>query len=93
MNDSEAKISLLREDGEELSKKKKRRKKSKEVPLRALGDVTNDLELIMFELVHEHKLQAHEVIGIIYMWIQVHYPDALEVYEDGTNPLLTYTHI
>lgn len=58
--------------------------------VRPLGDVTTDLEPLLFELVDIHKLQAHEVLGIIYAWISLHYPGAIEEFEDGTNPSFIY---
>jgi len=58
--------------------------------IRPLGEITEDLEPLMFELVEQHKMQAHEVLGMILFWITSHYPDAVEVYEDGTSPILVY---
>jgi hypothetical protein len=54
--------------------------------LRPLGDITQDLEPLYFEMVHDHKMQAHEVIGQFLAWVEVHYPDAIEEYLDGTKP-------
>lgn len=58
--------------------------------LRPLGNITDDMEELLYELMDEHGLQFHEVIGIVYAWTQVHYPSAFEVYEDGSSPILTY---
>jgi hypothetical protein len=58
------------------------------IKLRPLGSVTQDLEPLLYELVHAHQLQLHEVFALIKAWVDVHYPDAIEVYEDNTNPTL-----
>lgn len=58
--------------------------------LRPLGEVTEELEPLLFEMVHGHKLQKHEVFGIINQWIDAHYPDAIERYVDGGSPVLYY---
>ena len=58
--------------------------------IRKLGDVTSNLEPLLLEMYEKHGLQFHEVLGIIYLYTQVHYPEAFETYEDGTKPILTY---
>lgn len=63
----------------------------KKKKLRPLGDVTTDLEKIMWEMTLGHKLQVHEIFGIIAAWAEVHNPDAIEHYVDGTRPVL-YGH-
>jgi hypothetical protein len=63
--------------------------------LRPLSDITLDLEELLFEMTgtnkNEHGLQLHEVIGIIAYWAQVHNPECIETYLDGTHPIL-YGH-
>ena len=55
--------------------------------LRPLGQVTSDLEPLLFEMVYDHELQVHEIIGIIYQWIQLHADDAIEEFdEEGAPP-------
>ena len=56
--------------------------------LRPLGDITQDLEPLLFEMVEKHDLQTHEILAIIKGWIDVHYPDANEEYLDGSSPVL-----
>ena len=59
--------------------------------LRPLGDITTDLEPLILEMVCEHKLQAHELLGMIYLYLQVHCPSSIEVYDaDGSSPVLFY---
>jgi hypothetical protein len=58
--------------------------------MRPLGKITEDLEPLLFEMVINHKLQCHEILGIVYLWVQVHAPGAIEVYQDGSNPVLKY---
>lgn len=65
------------------------RKKKKKI--RPLGEITDDLEPLWFEMVCDHKLQAHEVMGLFLTWAEVHYHDCIERYMDGTRPIL-YGH-
>lgn len=65
------------------------RKKKK---LRPLGEITTDLEPLWFELVREHRLQNHEIIGLFLQWRQTHNLESQEVYVDGTTPVLYYGH-
>ena len=55
--------------------------------IRPLGDITEDLEPLYFEMLLEHKLQPHEVIGLFLQWQQTHVPNATEKYTDGTSPV------
>ena len=58
--------------------------------LRPLGKITSDLEPLIEELIDGHKLQWGEVLFLIYGYLMIHYSDAQEQYEDGTNPKFTY---
>lgn len=59
--------------------------------LRPLGDITQDLEPLLFEMVDNHALQKGEVLALISVWIDIHYPLAIEVYEnDNTSPEMFY---
>lgn len=51
---------------------------SKKPKIRACGAVTCDMEPLLEELVDDHELQAHEIVGLIFNWIAVHRPDAIE---------------
>lgn len=50
--------------------------------LRPVGKITEDMEPLLFELVEDHELQRHEVLGLINAWIETHYPGALEEFEE-----------
>ena len=58
--------------------------------MRPLGKITDDMEELLYEMVDDHKMQKNEVLSIIASWIDVHYPDAIEMYEDGSNPIFYY---
>lgn len=58
--------------------------------LRPLGQITNDLEKILCEMVDTQEMQLHEILGVVLLYIQSHRPDAIEVYEDGSSPILSY---
>lgn len=60
--------------------------------MRPLGKITDDLEPLLYELVHEHGLQKHEVIALVAAWIDCHYPSAVEKYDDKSIPVLFYGH-
>ncbi len=59
--------------------------------LRPLGDILLDLEPYLEEVVDTHSLQKSDVLALISWWIDVHRPECIEQYLDGTNPVL-YTH-
>lgn len=52
--------------------------------LRPLGDITDDLEPLLLEMVVKHKMQNHEILGLVYAYLRAHCPDSEEVYDDGT---------
>lgn len=58
--------------------------------LRPLGQITEQMELLLEEMTDSHEMQAHEILGIIFLWLKTHRPDSIEIYEDGTNPILNY---
>lgn len=59
----------------------------KKIKLRPLSDVTSDIEPLLQEMVDSHGMQAHEILGIIYFYLLVHRPEAIEEYEDGGRPI------
>lgn len=61
-----------------MAKKKKK--------LRPLGKITADLEPLYFEMLIDHKMQRHEVIGLFLQWAETHML-GLETYTDGSNPV------
>ena len=59
--------------------------------LRPLGQITSDLEKLYEELIDEHDLQMHEILGLFYFWCMSHRPGAIERYvEDGSSPIIKY---
>lgn len=58
--------------------------------LRPLGSITQDMEPLIQEMVYAHKMQTHEILGIIFLYLQSHCPEAMEEYEDGTTPSIFY---
>jgi hypothetical protein len=53
--------------------------------LRRLGQITSDQEAILEEMIDGHDMQCGEVLALVYNWIRVHRPSAIEEYEDGTG--------
>ena len=58
--------------------------------LRPLGNILLDLEPILEEMIDAHDLQKSDVVALISGWIDAHRPGCIEVYEDGTSPVLFY---
>lgn len=56
--------------------------------IRPLGLITSDLEPLWFELLINHQLQIHEVVGIFVEWARIHCPCSIEIYEDNSSPLI-----
>lgn len=52
--------------------------------LRQMGEVTGDLEKLLFEMSgnqkHEHGLQKGEVLALVSRWFDIHNPEAIEKY-------------
>lgn len=61
--------------------------------IRPMGEITQDLEYLISEMIDGHKLQAGEVDALITAYIRIHYPGAYEQYTDGTMPVQFYGHI
>lgn len=58
--------------------------------IRRLGDITEDLEPLIFELVEGHDMQWGEILNLIKGYLEIHCPGAQEEYEDGTRPIMYY---
>lgn len=61
------------------------KKSTTQKKLRRLGDITEDLEPLLFELAVDHDLQRGEILALIFNWINVHVPEAIEEYTDGSE--------
>jgi hypothetical protein len=58
---------------------------------RRLGDILLDMEPLIQEAMDDHDLQWGDMLGLIYTYLQVHYPDHKEVYiENGKSPVFFY---
>lgn len=53
--------------------------------MRPVGQITDELEPLLYELCEDHEMQRHEILGMIDYWIRYHYPGAIEEYEDETE--------
>jgi hypothetical protein len=59
--------------------------------LRPVGEVTTDMEALLYELSVDHDLQHGEVLALVYAWLQIHVPEQREIYEqDGSSPVFCY---
>lgn len=66
----------------------KRQKKNR---IRPLGQVLLDMEPLLFEICEQHELQLGELLSLVDRWVRIHYPSAVEVYEeDGASPVFKY---
>lgn len=55
--------------------------------LRKLGDIMLDMEPLLEELVDSQDLQKGEILALIDWWVNIHRPEAIEQYMDGSNPI------
>jgi len=58
--------------------------------LRRLGDITADMELLIDEMIIDHDLQRGEVISLINGFIESHYPDSIERYEEDDSRSIVF---
>lgn len=58
--------------------------------IRSVGKILLDIEPLLEELTDDHDMQWGDVLGLVYMWLQVHAPESQEVYLDGSKPILKY---
>lgn len=65
----------------------------KKQKLRRLGDITQDLEPLILEMVEDHDMQAGEILSLVYGYLQIHAPASFEIYEeDLSRPIYYYGH-
>lgn len=57
---------------------------------RTTGDILLDIEPLILELVEKQGLQTGDVLALIYGYLLIHCPGAMEEYEDGSNPIYYY---
>lgn len=58
--------------------------------IRPLGKIMLELEYRADEAMATHDLQWGDVLGLVYVWLMIHHPDARETYMDGTHPEFYY---
>lgn len=59
--------------------------------LRPLGQVQDDLEPLLEEMVDGHELQSIDVMALVYQWLETHRPGCFPVYtDDGSSPVFYY---
>ncbi len=69
-----------------------KQKKTTQKQLRPLGDITMDMEPLLFEMCQGHDLQHGEILGLVKTWLDIHFPSGKEEYFDNTNPVYYYGH-
>ena len=55
-----------------------------------MGDVMHSLEDVVTEMIEGHDLQKGEVMALVSKYIDIHFPGAIEEYEDGSRPVEYY---
>lgn len=57
---------------------------------RRLGDITTDMEPLILEMVEQHDLQMGEILNLIRGYLEIHCPQSVETYLDGSHPIFYY---
>ena len=57
---------------------------------RKMGDIIQDFEDLAAEVAIEHELQMGDILSLVFNYMRVHYPQCVEIYEDGSNPEFYY---
>jgi hypothetical protein len=55
-----------------------------------LGDLTGQMEPILQAMVDKQDMQMGEILNIIRGYLEIHRPECIEQYEDGTRPIFYY---
>lgn len=58
--------------------------------LQRMGDIMFELEDVISKMVEQHDLQKGEILGFVNGYIDIHFPDAVEIYQDDTSPKYFY---
>ena len=58
--------------------------------IRPLGNITEDMEKLLFEMVDDHDLQWGEILNLVHGHLAIHLPNAQEEYEDNSSPVFYY---
>lgn len=60
--------------------------------LRKLGKVLLDMEPLLDELAEDHDLQMGDIVALIMRHLEMHNPDCVEEFMDGSKPVFFYGH-
>lgn len=63
---------------------------TKKKKIRPLGEILLDMEELILEMTDEHDLQWGDILNLIRGYLEVHCPEAKELYEDGEEPIFFY---
>ena len=58
--------------------------------MRKFGEILLDLEVLIDEMVDDHEVQLGDLLSLVKSHVDIHRPDAIEEYEDGSNPVDYY---
>ncbi len=58
--------------------------------MKPLGDTLLKLEKVLDKMVDVHGLQFGDILNLVKGHLEVHRPDAQEIYEDGSSPVFYY---
>lgn len=56
----------------------------------SVGKTLLEMEQYLETLVDLHDLQHGEILSLVDVWLRIHRPECIEVYEDGSNPIFKY---
>lgn len=57
-----------------------------------LGQLTDKMEPILQAMVDDQGMQMGEILNIIRGYLEIHRPECVELYDDGTRPIFMYSH-
>lgn len=58
-----------------------------------MGDIMHEFEAVIDKMAKIHDLQKGEVLALVSRYMDVHYPNSIETYHDGSSPFEFYGHI
>lgn len=57
---------------------------------RSLGKLLLEMEVLLDEMVDKHQLQMGDILALISSHLEIHRPDCIEEYLDGSHPIRYY---
>jgi hypothetical protein len=61
-------------------------------PDRPMIDILLELEVLLDEIVDDHGLEMGDILNLIRGHLEIHRPDCIEQYLDGSVPVFYYGH-